>query len=56
MEELRRSKKESAFFFESEYNIIIVQANSLLSMITRKFEANYLRLVRIRSEGKIDDY
>lgn len=54
VEELKKNKNETAFFFEQDYNYVLVKTSKLVEIIAKKFDGAYSRFLKARLEAKIE--
>lgn len=48
VEELKKNKLETAFFFEQDYNYIVVKTIKLIEIISKRFDLGYSKFIRAR--------
>lgn len=56
VEEIKNNKNETAFFFEQDYNLVIVRTSKLLQFINKRFELAYARFIRNKVHFKKEEH
>lgn len=48
VEELKKNKDEIAFFFEQDYNYVLVKSCKLIEIVSKRFDQAYSKFIRAR--------
>lgn len=49
---MKKNPNETGFFFEQDYNLIIVRAEKLLKIVSSKFNLAFSKFLRRRSQWR----